>query len=55
MNSTISQLSEQYRSDFWKLCDFDLELKPGISGLPGANCASKSALMCSLAAIMQPS
>ena len=54
MKLTISHLSKQYRRDFWGLCDFDLELTPGVIGLLGPNGAGKSTLMRMLATITQP-
>jgi ABC-type multidrug transport system ATPase subunit len=54
MNLTISQLSKQYRRDFWGLRDFELELKPGVIGLLGPNGAGKSTLMRMLATITRP-
>ena len=54
MNLSISHLSKQYRRDFWGLCDFDLELCPGVIGLLGPNGAGKSTLMRMLATITQP-
>ena len=54
MNLTISQLSKQYRHDFWGLRDFDMELKPGVIGLLGPNGAGKSTLLRMLATITQP-
>src|SRR5512136_1583481 len=54
MKLTISDLSKQYRRDFWGLRDFDLELGPGIIGLLGPNGAGKSTLMRMLATITQP-
>ncbi|MAT44381.1 MAG: ABC transporter ATP-binding protein [Anaerolineaceae bacterium] len=54
MNLTISQLSKQYRRDFWGLRNFDLELKPGVIGLLGPNGAGKSTLMRMLATITKP-
>ncbi len=54
MKLSISHLSKQYRRDFWGLCDFDLELGPGVIGLLGPNGAGKSTLMRMLATITQP-
>src|SRR5512134_96438 len=54
MKLTISHLSKQYRRDFWGLCDFDIELTPGVIGLLGPNGAGKSTLMRMLATITQP-
>ena len=54
MKLTISHLSKQYRRDFWGLCDFDIELCPGVIGLLGPNGAGKSTLMRILATITQP-
>jgi ABC-type multidrug transport system ATPase subunit len=50
----ICNLSKQYRRDFWGLCDFDIELGPGVIGLLGPNGAGKSTLMRMLATITQP-
>ena len=54
MKLTVSHLSKQYRRDFWGLCDFDIELCPGVIGLLGPNGAGKSTLMRMLATITQP-
>ncbi len=54
MKLAISHLSKQYRRDFWGLCDFDIELTPGVIGLLGPNGAGKSTLMRMLATITQP-
>ncbi len=54
MKLSISHLSKQYRRDFWGLCDFDIELYPGVIGLLGPNGAGKSTLMRMLATITQP-
>jgi ABC-type multidrug transport system ATPase subunit len=55
VNITIEHLSKQYRRDFWGLCDFDLEVGPGVIGLLGPNGAGKSTLMRMLATITRPS
>ena len=54
MKLMICNLSKQYRRDFWGLCDFDIELCPGVIGLLGPNGAGKSTLMRMLATITQP-
>ncbi len=54
MKLKIEKLSKQYRSDFWGLRDFDLELDPGVIGLLGPNGAGKSTLMRILATISKP-
>ena len=54
MKLSISHLSKQYRRDFWGLCDFEIELCPGVIGLLGPNGAGKSTLMRMLATITQP-
>jgi ABC-type multidrug transport system ATPase subunit len=54
MKLTIEHLSKQYRPDFWGLCDFCLELGPGVIGLLGPNGAGKSTLMRMLATITKP-
>lgn len=54
MKLTIERLSKQYRRGFWGLCDFDLEVGPGVVGLLGPNGAGKSTLMRMLATITQP-
>jgi len=54
MKLTISNLSKQYRRDFWGLRDFSLEVGPGVIGLLGPNGAGKSTLMRMLATITQP-
>jgi len=55
MKLTIERLSKQYRRDFWGLCEFDLEVGPGVIGLLGPNGAGKSTLMRMLATITRPS
>jgi ABC-type multidrug transport system ATPase subunit len=55
MHLTIQNLSKQYRRGFCNLCEFDLEVKPGVISLLGPNGAGKSTLMCMLATITQPS
>ncbi len=54
MKLTITNLSKQYRRDFFGLKDFSLDLTPGIIGLLGPNGAGKSTLMRILATINQP-
>lgn len=54
MKLTITDLGKQYRSDFWGLKNFSLEIKPGILGLLGPNGAGKSTLMRMLATITKP-
>jgi ABC-type multidrug transport system ATPase subunit len=54
MNLSISHLGKQYRRDFWGLHDLNLELGPGVIGLPGPNGAGKSTLMRMLATITRP-
>ena len=54
MKLTIERLSKQYRRDFWGLCEFDLEVGPGVIGLLGPNGAGKSTLMRMLATITRP-
>ena len=54
MKLTITGLGKQYRSDFWGLKNFSLEIKPGILGLLGPNGAGKSTLMRMLATITKP-
>jgi len=49
-----SNLSKQYRRDFWGLKDFSLEVGPGILGLLGPNGAGKSTFMRMLATITKP-
>lgn len=54
MNLRIDHAGKRYRSDFWGLRDFSLELKPGVWGLLGPNGAGKSTLMRILATITPP-
>lgn len=54
MKLSITDLGKQYRSDFWGLKNFSLEIKPGILGLLGPNGAGKSTLMRMLATITKP-
>jgi ABC-type multidrug transport system ATPase subunit len=54
MHLTIQNLSKQYRRGFFGLCEFDLEVGPGVIGLLGPNGAGKSTLMRMLATITQP-
>lgn len=54
MKLTITDLGKQYRSDFWGLKNFSLEIKPGILGLLGPNGAGKSTFMRMLATITKP-
>jgi len=54
MNLRIDHAGKRYRSDFWGLREFSLELKPGVWGLLGPNGAGKSTLMRILATITPP-
>jgi ABC-type multidrug transport system ATPase subunit len=54
MKLTVTDLGKQYRSDFWGLKNFSLEIKPGILGLLGPNGAGKSTFMRMLATITKP-
>lgn len=54
MKLTITDLGKQYRSDFWGLRNFSLDIKPGILGLLGPNGAGKSTFMRMLATITRP-
>jgi len=54
MKLTISNLGKQYRSDFWGLQEFSLDVQPGILGLLGPNGAGKSTFMRMLATITKP-
>ncbi len=54
MELRISDVGKKYRSDFWALRDFSLELKPGVLGLLGPNGAGKSTLMRILATVTKP-
>jgi len=54
MQLTINNLGKQYKSDFWGLKDFSLDIKPGILGLLGPNGAGKSTFMRMLATITKP-
>lgn len=55
MELTITNLSKQYRRDFWGLRNFSLDVSPGVIGLLGPNGAGKSTLMRMLATITLPS
>src|SRR5215207_10636556 len=54
MQLTVNNLGKQYKSDFWGLKNFSLEIKPGILGLLGPNGAGKSTFMRMLATITKP-
>jgi ABC-2 type transport system ATP-binding protein len=54
MQLTVNDLGKQYKSDFWGLKDFSLDIKPGILGLLGPNGAGKSTFMRMLATITKP-
>src|SRR5512141_84276 len=54
MRLVIENIGKQYRRDFWGLCDFSLDLAPGVLGLLGPNGAGKSTLMRILATITKP-
>jgi len=54
MQLTVDNLGKQYKSDFWGLKNFSLEIKPGILGLLGPNGAGKSTFMRMLATITKP-
>lgn len=54
MKLVIDGVSKLYKGDVWGLCDFSLELEPGILGLLGPNGAGKTTLMNILATITQP-
>ena len=54
MQLTVNNLGKQYKSDFWGLKDFSLDIKPGILGLLGPNGAGKSTFMRMLATITRP-
>ena len=54
MRLTITGLGKQYRSDFWGLQEFSLDVQPGILGLLGPNGAGKSTFMRMLATITKP-
>jgi ABC-type multidrug transport system ATPase subunit len=54
MQLIVNNLGKQYKSDFWGLKDFSLEIKPGILGLLGPNGAGKSTFMRMLATITKP-
>ena len=51
MAMCIQGVSKQYNAKNWGLCDFTLELGPGVLGLLGPNGAGKSTLMRILATI----
>jgi ABC-type multidrug transport system ATPase subunit len=52
---TIDSVGKLYGGKVWALCDFSLELRPGILGLLGPNGAGKSTLMRVLATVTRPS
>ncbi len=54
MHLQVQDVSKQYRSDFWGLREFNLDLGRGVIGLLGPNGAGKSTLMRMLATISQP-
>lgn len=54
MRLNIENVGKRYKSDFWGLRDFTLELRPGVLGLLGPNGAGKSTLMRILATITRP-
>ena len=54
MQLTVNNLGKQYKSDFWGLKEFSLDIKPGILGLLGPNGAGKSTFMRMLATITRP-
>jgi ABC-type multidrug transport system ATPase subunit len=54
MQLTVDNLGKQYKSDFWGLKNFSLQIKPGILGLLGPNGAGKSTFMRMLATITKP-
>lgn len=51
MKLEIKGVGKQYKSDFWGLKDFNLQLEPGVVGLLGENGAGKSTLMRIIATI----
>jgi len=54
MKLVIDRVSKQYKGHVWGLCDFSLELKPGILGLLGPNGAGKTTLMNILSTVTRP-
>jgi ABC-type multidrug transport system ATPase subunit len=54
MQLTVNNLGKQYKSNFWGLRNFSLDIKPGILGLLGPNGAGKSTFMRMLATITKP-
>lgn len=50
MKLVIEGVGKLYNGKVWGLCDFSLELGPGVLGLLGPNGAGKSTLMTILAA-----
>lgn len=54
MQLIVNHLGKQYKSNFWGLQDFSLEINPGILGLLGPNGAGKSTFMRMLATITKP-
>ena len=51
MQLTIENVSKRYGGGNWALCDFSLQLVPGVLGLLGPNGAGKTTLMSILATI----
>lgn len=54
MQLIVNSLGKQYKSDFWGLKDFSLDIRPGILGLLGPNSAGKSTFIRMLATITKP-
>jgi ABC-2 type transport system ATP-binding protein len=54
MQLIVNSLGKQYKSDFWGLKDFSLDIRPGLLGLLGPNGAGKSTFMRMLATITKP-
>jgi len=50
----IHNVGKRYRGGVWGLCDFSLDLTPGVLGLLGPNGAGKTTLMNILATVTKP-
>jgi ABC-2 type transport system ATP-binding protein len=50
----IQNVGKMYRGGVWGLCDFSLDLAPGVLGLLGPNGAGKTTLMNILATVTKP-
>jgi ABC-2 type transport system ATP-binding protein len=54
MDLAIQNVGKKYRGGVWGLCNFSLDLAPGILGLLGPNGAGKTTLMNILATVTKP-